>query len=397
VDGPPPAPTLPPTLGTAPVPGAGAGAPPVPICDGCPPVAVPSLPSSELEHPKAPAAHIVTSKDIVLVIVLIPRCLSRESLAQRCRGEPLESTMWPQKLADLRTYAPSDRPQRGDARPAVRSRRTTLRMRELRNEHRASVAGSQLAHSPAMIGRLLGSTELKQLASFVSPAFFEVMPPKPLFAKAKSLRGTSKNPEAIRHAILRREATLSETALPITLGEAPPDGAEGEGPEIAAERRANAVVQLYFHQLLTDDAVLLDLRHESFTAAADRLYWEPSPWIAEFSPEFLTALRRIYRGFYAGDDAEFRSGLAALDLQNAEDVFRRQFGTDVHHVVFRTTHFVSTFHEVFLRCKRAGKSLHADFLPLGIELAALYEHLETLGVAVDVARCFEEAAKRKAS
>jgi hypothetical protein len=46
----------------------------------------------------------------------------------------------------------------------------------------------------------------------------------------------------------------------------------------------------------------------------------------------------------------------------------------------------------FVLCRDAKQSLHADFLPLGIYLAALYDHLERIGVAVDVLGAFEKAS-----
>jgi hypothetical protein len=63
-----------------------------------------------------------------------------------------------------------------------------------------------------MIARLLGSTDPKQLASFVTPAFFDVMPAKALFAMAKKLRADSKDAGAMRHAVTRREASLAQAA-----------------------------------------------------------------------------------------------------------------------------------------------------------------------------------------
>jgi hypothetical protein len=60
-------------------------------------------------------------------------------------------------------------------------------------------------------------------------------------------------------------------------------------------------------------------------------------------------------------------------------------------VRFEVKQFISTFHEVFLRCKASRTALHPDFLPLGLYLATLYDHLERLGMAVDVVAAFGEA------
>jgi hypothetical protein len=102
-------------------------------------------------------------------------------------------------------------------------------------------------------------------------------------------------------------------------------------------------------------------------------------------------------GAYRDDKSAFRAGLEALNLSHAEDVFVKHFGDGQRAVRFEVKHFVSTFHQVFVRCRDAGTRLHADFLLLGLYLATLYDHLEQLGVAVDVVSAFEQASEREDS
>jgi hypothetical protein len=241
-----------------------------------------------------------------------------------------------------------------------------------------------------MIGKILGSGQLGKLASFVSPAFFDVMPAKSLWNRSRKLLSGTRDREAFRHAVAARASDIQQVLPQIRLT---PDGKPShlEPGDMSAEERANLVTTLYFHQLFRDGTVLLDLRGTSFSTAKDALVWYPASWLADWSPEFISALRDIYRGFYGHDDAQFRSGLAALSLTNSEDLFRKHFGSGQDRVTFRTVDFVDTFHQVFQRCKQARVALHADFLPLGIYLAALYDHLEDLGVAVDVAAAFQRA------
>jgi hypothetical protein len=243
-----------------------------------------------------------------------------------------------------------------------------------------------------MFGKILMSGELGRLASFATPAFFDVMPRKALWARAKSLYAATRDREAFRHAVAARSAQL-ESAMPHLklVAERPamrgtPASSAGE-----ADRRATNVVELYFMQLFSDGVTLLDLRDSAFSFEDEpkASFWHPASWLVQWSPEFIGPLRDIYRGFYTRDDELFRRGLGALSLLHSEDLFRAQFGGDQKQVRFRTAEFIRTFHQVFLRCKEAGTTLHPDFLPLGIYLAALYDHLEALAVPVDVAAAYQ--------
>jgi hypothetical protein len=243
----------------------------------------------------------------------------------------------------------------------------------------------------SMIGKILGSGELGKLASFVSPAFFDVMPARVLWKQARTLYAQTRDHEAFRHAVAERAAQLAQTIPQITLlapGAPAPksNGAAAVGGDASA--RAQNVVQLYFQQLFHGGTTLLDLRRSAFNADGEQLLWRPAAWMINWAPDFIEPLRDLYRGFYAHDDVTFRQGLAALSLSHSEDLFRTQFGGDQAQVQFRTVDFIRVFHQVFLRCKEHGTALHPDFLPLGIYLAALYDHLEELAVPVDVAKAY---------
>jgi hypothetical protein len=249
-----------------------------------------------------------------------------------------------------------------------------------------------------MLGKLLSGGEFGQWASFVTPAFFDVMPTKALWQRGKELVRGTRDRELYARAVRERQALLARSSLSVTLAgpEAGPrpaaSDANAASPAISAEARAARVVALYFHQILHGDTTLLDLRQASFSEQHP-FVWRPSPWLARWEPAFSAALRQIYVGFYRDDPAEFRAGLRALNLQHSEDVFRQHFGGGQRAVRFEVKHFVSTFHQVFLRCRDAHSRLHPDFLLLGLYLATLYDHLERLDVSVDVGAAFEHAAQ----
>lgn len=247
-----------------------------------------------------------------------------------------------------------------------------------------------------MIGKILASGQLGKLASFVSPAFFDVMPAKALWNRSRALIAGTRNHEAFRHAVASRAADLAVWLPQIELvADKQSLRATTPAPTSPAWQSAS-IVELYFHQLFHGTTALLDLRRTAFTAHGEQLFWHPASWQAEWSPAFITALREIYRGFYTHDDTTFHRGLAALSLEHSAELFLKHFGAS-GPVTFRTVDFVDTFHQVFLRCKEAGVALHPDFLPLGIYLAALYDHLEDLAVPVDVAAAFERATRPSSS
>ncbi|MDB4987712.1 MAG: hypothetical protein JWN04_2890, partial [Myxococcaceae bacterium] len=169
--------------------------------------------------------------------------------------------------------------------------------------------------------------------------------------------------------------------------------------QLGAGVDGNAIrlVTLYFEQLFSDTPTLLDLRASSCKTEGTTLGWDPAPWVCSWDKAFLSSLRQLYRGFYAHDDAMFRRALTELHIEVAEDLFRKHFGAEQSGQAFKMRDFVDTFHQVFVRCRDQKIRLHSDFLPLGVYLATLYDHLDGIGVKVDVAACFARVLPHQAS
>jgi hypothetical protein len=210
------------------------------------------------------------------------------------------------------------------------------------------------------------------------------------------LLADSRNTPKLRQVITQRAETLALTmptlrlSMPLHVDAA----SSAQRNRELDSWRAPLIAELYFRQLFLDDVnapTLLDLRATAFTTDGKVLAWSPAPWVATWSPEFIGALREIYLGFYGHDDALFRHGLTQLNLAHSEDLFREQFGAGQDRVKFHVRAFIDVFQRVFERCKQHKTSLHPDFLPLGIYLAALYDHLQELGIAVNVADAFAKA------
>lgn len=240
-----------------------------------------------------------------------------------------------------------------------------------------------------MLAQILRSADWRELSHFVSPALFHIMPMRNLWRTAQDLNGYRADTQLRKDVTERVRTGLQSTDLGIHL--ASPGERPREPGERDQARRAHQVTELYFYQLFVGEWTLLDLRQRAFAEQEDGLCWRPAAWLWHWDRQFLAALRDVYRGFYRADDITFRRGLAELSLAPAESIFRQHFGENQREVSFRSKDFVSTFHDVFKCCQRHNVSLNRSFLPLGLYLASLYEHLEALGVPVDVRACFMRA------
>jgi len=237
---------------------------------------------------------------------------------------------------------------------------------------------------------LLRRTEWALFLDLVSPSFFEVLPGGVLRRELATLFSSTRDRSGFGG--LRRAQGPELEALGITWAEWG-RGTPSPLDAPARRRQGQAALRLYFRQLLRWDEVVVDLRSAAFALEADRLHWAPRALWTRWEPGFRDGIRDIYRGFYTGDDARFRSGLAATGLLPGEDVFRAVFGADDQRsVAFSVTGFQRTFHDVFVRCREAGARLPGGVLPLGLTLGCLYQHLEMLGGTFDVRAAFAAEA-----
>jgi len=249
--------------------------------------------------------------------------------------------------------------------------------------------------------RAVRGTEWGDFLDYVSPSFFEVVPARSLWTQGREIAANATRGGAFAELLRELDAVLAARGVAVRPRDALP-GTGSTPPDRAAHPRARGqrVIELYFAQLFGSGSAALDLRGGRFAEAAPpddeaeaELVWAPRPFYVVWDEEFIDAVRDLYGGFYRDQTERFRSGLERLGLGPAEDVFRAHFGEgDQRAVRFRTRVFQSTFHEVFVRCRDAGVSLHRNFLPLGLYLGCLYDHLEPLGEAFDVRAAFERAA-----
>ena len=230
-----------------------------------------------------------------------------------------------------------------------------------------------------MLWSLVKNTEWEPLLKLVSPAFFDVVPARMLFGELRGLSSRYLSSSAYRDATGARAVAMERDRLPFTLVSTL---ARASSP-VPESKRGEDVLTLYFHQVLGDGPVLLDLRRESFVRVNDRWEWKPAPAIADWPADFRGGCRALYDGFYDDDPQSFSAGARALGLGEAEAELRAQFG-DARQVTFSLHDFQVRFQRVFERCKETRSKIHPGFLTLGLALATLYEHLDAVGVPLDV-------------
>jgi hypothetical protein len=244
---------------------------------------------------------------------------------------------------------------------------------------------------------MLRATEWGQLLDFVSPSFFEVLSARELARTTRDLIASTRDDAGFRGIAGSLAQQLSGRELPLRLALDTPPVARAMPERSSRETRVargQLLLRLYFEQLLGAEAALLDLRSSRFAQSRGNLAWSPARGFVRWDPDFLGAIRSMYRGFYTDSSPELRAGLAALGLDPAADLFLDHFGDgDQTAVRFEMAHFTRSFHAVFVRCQEHGVRLHPNFVALGIHLAALYEHLETLGVPLDVRAAFIAASE----
>ena len=213
-----------------------------------------------------------------------------------------------------------------------------------------------------VIKYLLANSELSAIFRFVSPQVFQVASPAQILAIGNTLRknlGDAAEWGAVRttHAALLNRTISS-------------------GDEVLA---------LYFEQILTQDAWILDFRSGVFQGGA----WQPRPFFFRLSSEFTDGVRNLYQGFYLDDLSRFDSALKSLGLESARAPLLRHFGaSDQTSVRFSLSEFQKTFADVFTCCAKAKAKLPSEFLVLGLSLLTLYENLETRGGAFNARAAF---------
>jgi len=226
---------------------------------------------------------------------------------------------------------------------------------------------------------------------FLSPTFFEVVP---TLGMTRMLGGLSRN--YLNRSLIEETKKVWMKALPMidgTLSWNEDSTIRPFAADAGLDREAlgQILLKLYFTSLLIPSGCFLDLRSDRFLVKSPNILWQPKPWIHIWSKEFREAMLAIYTGFYGDQPTVFRGGLQVLQLEHAESLFLKIFGEARSQAIpFRLAQFQSSFHQIFLSCRKHKTQLHPEFLPLGLLLFALYEHAEKLSIPLNPGQAFKD-------
>lgn len=244
-----------------------------------------------------------------------------------------------------------------------------------------------------MLGKYLEGIGLDELTSLLSPSFLHVVPTRRLIGAARELAHNYRDAVGYGRASSAMNASLhrSEWEIDVSTEPRPTDAR----PTRRSDGRA--LIGLYFHQIFRSETAFLDLRRGRFAGSepdSGVMTWHVSRLWMTWDHAFIGAIRDMYAGFYDGDDDRFEDALERLGLSPASDLFRGHFGGgEQRNVTFDIARFRHTFLEILEHCSEAGTTLHRNFIPFGIYLATLYDHLDDLGGRYDVRDVFERTTR----
>lgn len=173
------------------------------------------------------------------------------------------------------------------------------------------------------------------------------------------------------------------------------------GDQLTSQEKGEAILELYFTQVLLGKTIFLDLRPGRFKGGSS-LNWSPNGLHCKFNETFQRGLSNMYIGFYQDKKDLYEKGLEEIGLISSKDsesdrvemmkIFNEHFGDGSQESVsFEMEHFVSSFHQIFDRIFHQNKQLSEDFVYLGIYLVTMYLHLERIGVPLNVREAFNRA------
>lgn len=244
---------------------------------------------------------------------------------------------------------------------------------------------------------------IQPLLDLVGPSFFKAVPWLDLTAEGRvilaHLAGSDSKQSKLAEKQLQKMLLGRQIELTTELVENSAT-MEAEDKKQVGEK----ILELYFLQLRNEQGVFLDLRSQRFSADAENLYFSKGQLWIQMQVLFRESLLDLYKGYYQSKPKLFDKGLTGIGLMNEKmsaeqkekikDLFLKYFGEgDQTEVRFSTEHFVQGFEKIFRFIAAEKLEISAQFLYLGIYLASLYQHLQTLDVPLNVRLSYNKAMK----
>ena len=242
--------------------------------------------------------------------------------------------------------------------------------------------------------------EFQPLLRCISPSAFKVVDWQSLLAEAPGLTRRFLRQEGVGE--LKKSL---ETLLPEQICFAQEGSTQGKEDFASAAQLGESLLELYFLQIFNPRGLFLDLRSQGFKPLpSGLLLWSPNGLWVQWQEPFRQGLVKIYRGYYGDQSSLLREGLEEVGLirhdfppqkvQEVESMLLQHIGGQTEGQRFSVEHFTQSFERLFLYLLDNKIRLSPDFLFLGVYLASLYLHLESLDAAYNVRRSFERAEQR---
>lgn len=247
--------------------------------------------------------------------------------------------------------------------------------------------------------RLLAGSDWSHFLSVLSPSLFDVISARDLSKRAAELARNWFDRSGYLGCIRRLDESLQSANIGVDISASRPSQSRipfrSEPLPLGAcpsSDDGDALLKYFFLQIMSADTVFLDLRDKRFCncPSSGRVTFIPLPLWAHWQSDFVQGVRDLYQGFYVGPISLFEHATRELGVSAANSVFQQAFGGErIRGNQYRMSEFRDTFHEVFIKCRDAKTAFHPDFVTLGVMLATLYDHLETLGGTYDVLAAYE--------
>jgi hypothetical protein len=231
-------------------------------------------------------------------------------------------------------------------------------------------------------------------AARMLPAALDLFSPWALTKQGLGLVANAANATRFRSMLAETQSYLRAAHVPILLkhtGEEPQFLPPSELKRRQRRWLGQVVLELYFSQLLRSESAIVDLwpSRLGIDSRGDAV-WSPRPLYLHWAPEFLSALRDFYAGFFLGDAGRFERGSQELGLGGARDLLLQHMGEGNQNqraVRFDSAELRSTL-EALPALPHGHGSLHQNFMAFGLYVTSLHTFLESLDLAFDVRSAF---------
>lgn len=155
-----------------------------------------------------------------------------------------------------------------------------------------------------------------------------------------------------------------------------------------------AILKVYFGQLLLDHGVFLDLRLLRFAQTSEQVQYYPAKIFYRFQDEFKAGLIDLYDGYFLEDRERLKLGMKKTGLWDGKDPLEVQklatlmfdhFGDALKNPVkLEMSAFGDSFQNLFDYFEQKQVTLPSGFLFLGVYLVTLYLSIDKIGKPYDI-------------